>query len=255
MSSPFLPFTFAHGLAASLLLHGALLLPFVVVLEEAPRDDDPLLVVELQGLISDTQSEQQVLQQSKGTPEQKPQEETPQTPVTQALQAPAPDQPEEDAAPDGTLAPAPPPTPEQQPQEAQEQPAPQESAQSATAQAGAAGVADVAGTQEQKQAQTVAPVDEAQILKAYVRSLTKKLKDNLAYPADVRQKVHTKGTTYVSFVVEPDGSLAPGSLKVTRSSGNPTYDAAALRTVEKNAPFEAPPRRMAVGVPVDYFPN
>lgn len=253
MSSPFLPFTFAHGLAASLLLHGALILPFVVVLEEAPREDDPLLVVELQGLISDTQSEQQVLQQTKGAPEQKPQEETPQTPATQTAQAPEPDQPQEDTAADGTLAPAPPPTPEQQ--ETHEDAPPQTSAQPEAAQAGAAGAADVAGAQEQKQAQTVAPVDETQLLKAYVRSLTKKLKDNLAYPADARQKIHAKGTTYVSFVVEPDGSLADGSLKVTRSSGNPAYDAAALRTVEKNAPFEAPPRRMAVGVPVDYFPN
>ncbi|MFG1375238.1 hypothetical protein V5F32_24000, partial [Xanthobacter oligotrophicus] len=83
------------------------------------------------------------------------------------------------------------------------------------------GLADVQGTQEQKLAQTVAPMDERQILQAYVRSLTKKLKDNLVYPPDAQRSIRRKGTTYVSFTVEADGSVHPGSLKVTRSSGTP----------------------------------
>ncbi|MFG1293613.1 TonB family protein [Xanthobacter versatilis] len=244
-------FTLGHGLAASLALHGALILPFVMVLDPAPPQDNQLLVVELQGLVSDTQSDQQVLQQTKGAPEQKPQEEAREEQKTQTAQAASPDKPEEDQAAAGTLAPAPPPSPEQ---EAQEAP-PQERAKPAEAQSGTPGLADVQGTQEQKLAQTVAPVDERQILQAYVRSLTKKLKDNLVYPPDAQRSIRRKGTTYVSFTVEADGSVHPGSLKVTRSSGTPAYDAVALRTVEKNAPFDPPPRPMAVGVPVDYFPN
>lgn len=241
-------FTLGHGLAASLALHGALILPFVVVLDEPPPQDSQLLVVELQGLVSDTQSEQQVPQQTRGAPEQKQQEEQ----KAQAAKAAVPDKPEEDQAPDGTLAPAPPPSPEQQAQDAP----PQEKAKPAEAQSGTPGLADVQGAQEQKQAQTVAPeVDEAQILRAYVRSLTKKLKDNIVYPPDVQRTIRRKGTTYVSFTIEANGALRPGTLKIERSSGTPAYDVAALRTVEKNAPFDAPPRPMRVGVPVDYFPN
>ena len=245
-------FTLGHGLAASLALHGALILPFVVVLDEPPPQDSQLLVVELQGLVSDTQSEQQVLQQTRGAQEQKQQEETQEEQETQTAQAASPDRPPEDQAPDGTLASAPPPSPEQQAQDAP----PQESAKPTDAQSGTPGLADVQGAQEQKQAQTVAPeVDEAQILRAYVRDLTKKMRDPLVYPPEAQRTIRKKGTTYVSFTVEADGQVRPGSLKVQISSGNPAYDAAALRTVEKNAPFDAPPRPMRVGVPVDYFPN
>lgn len=244
-------FSLGHGLAASLALHGALILPFVVVLDEPPPRDNPLLVVELQGLLSDTQSEQQALQQTKGAPEQQRQEEAQEEQKTQSAQAASPDRPQEDQAPDGTLAPAPPPAPEQK----QEEATPQESAKPAEAQSGTPGLANVQGAQEQKQAQTVAPVDERQILQAYVRSLTKKLKDNLVYPPDAQRSIRRKGTTYVSFIVEADGSVRPGTLTIERSSGTPVYDAAALRTVEKNAPFDPPPRPMTVGLPVDYFPN
>ncbi|MFG1318068.1 TonB family protein [Xanthobacter autotrophicus] len=245
-------FTLGHGLAASLALHGALILPFVVVLDPPPPQDSQLLVVELQGLVSDTQSEQQVLQQTRGAPDQKQQDEAQEEQKTQTAQAASPDRPPEDQTPDGTLASAPPPSPEQQAQDAP----PQESAKPTDAQSGTPGLADVQGAQEQKQAQTVAPeVDEAQILRAYVRSLTKKLKDNIVYPPDAQRSIRRKGTAYVSFAVEADGSLRPGTLRIERSSGTPAYDVAALRTVEKNAPFDAPPRPMRVGVPVDYFPN
>lgn len=245
-------FTLGHGLAASLALHGALILPFVVVLDPPPPQDSQLLVVELQGLVSDTQSEQQVLQQTKGAPEQKQEEEAREEQKTQAAKAAAPDKPEEDHAPDGTLAPAPPPSPEQQAQDAP----PQESAKPAEAQSGNPGLADVQGAQEQKQAQTVAPeVDETQILRAYARDLTKKMRDHLVYPPDAQRTIRKKGTTWVSFRVEADGSVRPGSLKINISSGTPAYDAAALRTVEKNAPFNPPPRPMPLAVPIDYFPN
>lgn len=244
-------FTLGHGLAVSLALHGALLLPFVAVLEDPPRPDDQFLVVELQGLISDTQSEQQVQQQSKGAPDQKRQEEDKEEQKTQAAQAAAPDRPEEDLSADGTLAPAPPPSPEQK----QEEAPPQEAAKPQDLQAGTPGLADVTGAQEQKPALRLAAPDEAEILKAYSKALTKKLKDNQAYPPAAQRALRQPVKAYVAFTVEADGSIRSGTLKVTRSSGLPAYDAAALRTVEANAPFDPPPRPIPVGVPVDYFPN
>lgn len=247
MSAPFGPFTLVHGLAISLALHGALLVPFMKVFDPPEPRNDQLLVVELQGLISDTQAEQQALQQSKGAPEQTRQEEQDE----QKTQTAAPDRPDEDLAPDGTRAAAPPPAPEQQQQDALAQ----EAAKPAEAQSGNPGLADVQGAQEQKQARRLEAPDQAEILKAYVRSLSKKMRENLVYPPAVRGAVREKTTTYVAFTVEADGNLRPGTLKVTRSSGNPACDAAALRTVEKNAPFDPPPRPMTVGAPVDYFPN
>ncbi|MFG1270482.1 TonB C-terminal domain-containing protein [Xanthobacter versatilis] len=244
-------FTLGHGLAVSLALHGALILPFVVVRDAPPRQDDQLLVVELQGLISDTQSEQQVQQQSKGAPEQKPQEEAKEEQKTHQAQAAAPDNPEEDQAPDGTLAPAPPPAPEQK----QEEAPPQEAARPQDAQAGTPGLADVVGAQEQKQAQRLEAPDEAELLKAYSRALTKKLKDNQAFPSAAQRTLRHPVSAYVTFAVEADGAIRSGSLKLARSTGLEAYDAATLRTVEKNAPFEPPPRPMSIGVTVDYFPN
>ena len=251
MSFPFGPFTLGHGLAISIALHGALLVPFIDVFDAPEPRDDQLLVVELQGLISDTQAEQQVLQQSKGAPEQKRQEEAKDEQKTQAAQTAAPDRPDEDTAPDGTRATAPPPAPDQQAEDAP----PQEAAKPAEAQSGNPGLANVQGTEEQKQAQRLEAPDEAELLKAYVRSLSRRMRENLVYPPAARNTVREKTTTYVAFTVEADGNLRPGTLKVTRSSGNAACDAAALRTVEKNAPFDPPPRSMTVGVPVDYFPN
>lgn len=245
-------FTLGHGLAASLALHGALILPFTLRFEPPPPDEPPLLVVELQGIQSDTQSEQQVQQQTKGAPEQKPQDEAQEEQKTQTAQAPSPPEPQQEATPEATVAAPPPPTPEQKAEDAP----PQESATPAQAQSGTPGAANIVGAQEQKQAQTLTQEQEDQLRKlAYVRALAKKLKGNLVLPADARRTIRSRGTTRVSFTVEADGRVRAGTLKVKTSSGQPRYDAAALRTVEANAPFDPPPREMEVSVPVEYFPQ
>lgn len=248
-------FTLAHGFALSLALHSAVLLPFVITLDTEPPEEPPVLVVELQGLVSDTQSQQQVQQQTKGAPEQKPQEEAKPTPpaqATQAAQAPTPPEPQQDVAEDGTMAVPPPPTPEQKAQEAKDAPPPAPSAAPVAAQSGNPGAANIVGAQEQRQAQTISrEQEEAERLRRYVKELTKKVQENLVYP-DAGRKAGLKGTARVAFKLEPDGTIRPGSLKIAESSGRATLDASALKTVEASVPFGPPPRPIGVAIAVTY---
>lgn len=245
-------FTLAHGLALSLTLHGAVLLPFVTTFEAEPPEPPPVLVVELQGLVSDTQSRQQLQQQTRGAPEPAPQEEatpTPEAQTAQAAQAPTPPEPEQDVTEDGATATPSPPTPEQKAQEAKDAPPP---APPAAAQSGNPGAANIVGAQEQKQAQTISrEQEEAERLRLYVKELTKKVQENLVYP-DAGRKAGLKGTARVAFKLKLDGTIWPGSLKIAESSGQATLDASALKTVEASAPFGAPPRPIGVAIAVTY---
>ncbi|WP_454918775.1 energy transducer TonB family protein [Xanthobacter sediminis] len=96
---------------------------------------------------------------------------------------------------------------------------------------------------------------ERSLQPSYVSPVRRRTTIPDASPPDAQRIIRKKGTTWVSFMVEADGSVRPGSLKVNISSGTSAYDAAALRTVEKNAPFNPPPRSMPLAVPIDYFPN
>lgn len=243
-------FTLAHGFAVSLALHGALVLPFVLPAREEPPQEPPLLMVELQGFVSDTQSEQQVQQQTKGQAAQEAQQAAE---AAQAAQQAAPDTPQDEPVPEGTTAVAQPPAPEQ---EAVAAPSATSEAQADT-QAGRTGTADVKGADEQKQAQTIAPdpQEEEQRLLAYLQGVAKKAREKLVYPDNPRKTIRARGTTWVSFTVLADGRISPGTLKVRTSSGQPQYDAAALKTVAASAPFDPPPKEMDVAIPVDYAPN
>jgi periplasmic protein TonB len=105
-------FTIWHGIAASLLIHAAPAAPVVWYTMAAPPDEAPPLVVELQGVVADDQTEEKVQQEIRGAVEQdKPEPAKPaQMPPSEAAEEhPIDDQ---DAAPP---APAPQPT-EQKPQ-------------------------------------------------------------------------------------------------------------------------------------------
>jgi periplasmic protein TonB len=64
-------FTLWHGLGASLAFHSALGLPFVLYPLAEPPDEPPTLVIELQGAIAESQTEQKVQQETKGDVKQK----------------------------------------------------------------------------------------------------------------------------------------------------------------------------------------
>lgn len=238
-------FTLVHGFVVSLALHGTLLLPFIVRLEPEPPEEPSILVVELQGFVAETQSEQQVQQQTKG---QAMQQEHQAAQAAQSAQQAVPEAPQEEAAQEAERALPPPPSPEQQNVAS---PSAATAAEKA-AQAGRAGAAEVKGTEEQKQAQTVAQKqDEAIRLLAYARQVAKKVNDHIVKP-EGGSKARLNGSAKVSFAVELDGSIRPGSIRIASSSGEARLDAAALRTVEANAPFPTPPRPFTVTVNVGY---
>lgn len=246
-------FTFPQAIVASLAIHGALVLPFVIPAWSEPPEDPPILVVELKGLDAPMQSEEKVAQQTKGegNPEaaQAPAPETP-PPKEAQQQTPTPEQPQEPVADDGTLQQAPPPQPEQEQQEAVPQQTPP--SPEAPASAGSAGAANVEGAEQQQKAQTIAEQqDEAERLRAYVKALTKKVQENLVYP-DAGRKQGLKGTASVGFTLQADGSIAAGTLRIATSSGQPQLDASALKTVEASAPFDPPPRAITIAIAVVY---
>lgn len=63
-----------------------------------------------------------------------------------------------------------------------------------------------------------------------------------------RLRADTRGTALVQFSIGEGGRLA--SVRVTRSSGSPRLDRAALTVVQRAAPFPAPPAGAQRSFPV-----
>jgi protein TonB len=234
----------------SLALHGALVLPFVVPSAEPPEDPS-VLVVELMGIRAPIQSEEKIQQQTKGEEaSQQAQTATPPTPPDTQPERPAPEEPREDASENGTREQAPPEQPVEQQREAAQQQPP---SLPAPASISNPGLADIEGVTEQQKAQAITKedVDEKELLRAYLKVLTKKVQENLVYP-DAGRLQGLKGTASVAFTVQADGAVAPGTLRIATSSGQPKLDAAAMKTVEASAPFAVPPRSITIAISVVY---
>jgi protein TonB len=234
-------FTILHGLAISLALHGALCAPFVVhSLDSPPDDDPPPLVIELQGAVADSQTEQKELQQIKGEAKQE-EAETP-----KAAEAPPPppidEPPPKDIVDHETELAVPPP-----------QPAPQPTTSAEThAKSGSAGARNVTGTEVQQTAQIIkTDPQEIERLREYVKRMTKKVQANLAYP-DGAQESDMHGTAMVAFIIQANGQIRADSLKIVESSGQPRLDASALKTIRASAPFDPPPRELPIAIGVTY---
>ena len=230
-------FTIWHGIAASLLLHAAPAAPFLWYTMATPPDEPPTLVVELQGAIADSQTEQQVQQEIKGATEQ----EKPAPP--QPVQAPPSDTAEQHPIDDPDAA-MPPPAP--QPTEQKPQP-PAETKSAGT------GANTVTGTEQQQTAQTIQsdPPTEIELLREYVKLLSKKVQAHLVYPDDGR-RAGLQGTATVSFAILRSGQIRPETLKIVTSSGQPRLDASALKTIRASIPFDPAPKDMTIVIAVEF---
>lgn len=260
-----LRFTIYHGLAASIAIHSALGLPVFLYALAPPPEEPPALVVELQGLVAETQTEEKVLQETKGQPKAdaaKPAETPPPPPEAE----PPPPQPEaetpqlsEDATPQPKVAQPPPPQPQPQPREAEppqpkeaQSPPPQPKAAATEINSTAPGSANVKGDEEVEKAQTIKlSEEEIDRLKKYVKGLTKRVQSNLRYP-DEGRRAGLQGAATVSFTILSNGQIWPESLKIVESSGQQKLDASALQTVRSSAPFEPPPKQMTVAIAVVF---
>ena len=107
---------------------------------------------------------------------------------------------------------------------------------------------NIVGTDENQVARTVkAEQQEDDELSRYVKVLSKKIRENLVYPADGR-----RASAVVAFTILADGKLQPDSLKVAESSGQPKLDASALQTIRASAPFPQPPKELSIEIIVDF---
>jgi periplasmic protein TonB len=230
-------FTIWHGLAASLAFHSVLGLPFVLYALAEPPEEAPTLVIELQGAVADSQTEQKIQQEIRGRAEQEKAE-----PGKSAAAAPA--EPADDPPIDDKDATMPSPAPEQPKQTAEP---------SAEAKSGSAGLNNITGAEEHQTAQTIRTDRETEIdqLREYVKRLTKKVQAHLVYPDDGRQ-AGLHGTATVSFAILRTGQIRPETLKIVASSGQPRLDASALRTIRASIPFDPAPKEMTVAIAVDF---
>jgi protein TonB len=236
---------FAVGLGISVLLHAVIVLPWLMgdrVAAKPPRHEQ--LRVDLLGLVSNRQSEQQLAGQPSppektamaeppraqpAAPPQKPaaRKETRERPVVARQAAPSPVQ----VAP---LAEASAPTQPDPPVQAAAAPPP------------------ATGAEEERTQQTVrARNTDADALRKYLASLKKAIQGKLVYPAEAREAGYV-GAPTIRFTLTESGSILSGSLAVQKSSGYPVLDESAMRAALAGAPFEKPPRQMDVAIAVAF---
>lgn len=234
-----LKFTIWHGIAVSLALHSAFAVPFIVQDLMPPPDEPPLLVIDLQGVVADNQTEQKVMKQVKGAAQQQAAQTAKPAQTATPATPPPPDDPPKDVKENGDR-PAPPPPSQVQ---AQSQPTPD-----ATPQSGAPGSANIKGAEEKQIAQKIRDREtEQERINAYVKLLSKKVRANLVYPDDGRP-----AATMVSFTILSNGQIRTDSLKITESSGQPLLDTSALNTIRASVPFDPPPHEITIAINVDF---
>lgn len=241
-----LRFTIYHGFVASIAIHSAVALPFVVQSLAQPPDEPEMLALELQGVVADNQVVQKVLQETKGdVAQEEKQAPDPQKPEQKPTPpAASKDEPREVASDDSE---APPPPPPPAPAPAIPTPKAETSPTPVKQKTGSAGANNVTGAQEQQNAQTIkTDPDEAQRLAAYSRLVAKKV-----YAKLVTEYRDRKSVT-VSFRILSNGQIAPDTLKISGSSGDPKLDTGALRTVRASVPFPPPPEEVTVQFVLDF---
>jgi protein TonB len=126
-------------------------------------------------------------------------------------------------------------------------------ATAAKAAPGSPGSVNIRGAEQQQEAHRLRPRVENPVdpLRAYVKTLTKRLEAKLVYPEAGRQ-AGLHGWPTVTFTILADGALDPNSLKLVSSSGSPKLDQSALETVRASAPFAPPPREITLKLTLIY---
>jgi TonB family protein len=225
---------FVFGFVMSLALHAACGVPFLMSDWDSRSDEPEPLVIELQGIVADTQVEHQTMQAIKGDAEKRDEKEADKPPQQAVPPQDAPDVPPQETV-----------EPEKQVQPPQ-QASSSSSSSTAASEAGDASPNTIVGKQVQQNAQTIqAKQDENERIRDYVRRLGKKVQSSL--PAEKR-----RASVTISFEIQSDGQVRRGTLKIVQSSGQPALDESASNTVLANSPFTPPPRAITVQMTVDF---
>lgn len=221
-------FSLWHGFALSIALHLGAILPFMAPLHLPEPERPRTLVVELQGQITDRQLDAKQIDRKQT---EQPRPETP-PPEKEHEDPPKPDTIPVKAKPA-------PPRPKAPPQPTSAPPAPSP-------------VTNSGNAAEQQPQQTIRydTVDPA-VLNAYLRTLKKRLQDNLVYSEEAK-KLGLQGTATISFMLTQGGDLREETLRVVKSSGFPKLDTNALATVRSSVPFEPPPKEMTIAIAIVF---
>ncbi len=231
---------FAVGLGVSVLLHAALVLPWLMndwaPAQSQKRDQ---LVIDLLGLVSNRQVEQQ----QAGQPE-------PPEPPRERVAAPAPALAKPAVKKE---------TRERSPVLRQTAPSPvqverpvQEPVQVSPEPTVAAVQPPANGAEEDRVQQTVrARSADPDAIRKYLAGLKKAIQSKLVYPAEAREAGYV-GAPMIRFTLTESGEILPGSLAVQKSSGYPMLDESAMRAALAGAPFDRSPRQMEVAIAVAF---
>jgi protein TonB len=78
-----------------------------------------------------------------------------------------------------------------------------------------------------------------------------RLQSNLVYPEKMRRQ-GIEAVTTIAFTVMESGQIRRNSLEVRKSSGYREMDDNALRAARESAPFDKPPKEMALVIAVAF---
>lgn len=268
-------FTIYHGFALSLLLHSVVATPFVMhVLNRQPDEVEPL-VIDVQGIAADDQTEQKAMQETKGEAKQeepvaKPPPASPQSTPPRLETLPPPEAPppfpptadqqlsDEEASPSQMTQQIELPSPRLPELPQPQLPKPVETSPSLTQKTPPTpmtngGVNNVKGVDEQQNGQTIksTKVSDANRLKSYAKLMARRVRTHLVYPENA-QRAGLHGVATVSFTVLGNGQIRPESLHLVESSGQTKLDDAAIRTIRASTPFLPPPYEMTISIGVAF---
>jgi len=242
---------FAPNIIKSLLLSLALHTCFfgaIVLLSrlELPKHDQrEYLVVELEGTISDKQSEEKTLSDTQKKQEAQKSQTNPTLPKPKTQEAVKQQKKDEvSEANDGYK-------PLQKQTQAHEEQKTTPQPQNKELEAKTSQAEKTASDQNAKQ-QTIEreKVDMSQFRK-YLAKVNAKIQSHVVYPKEAKEKVRS-GNPALAFTINIDGSVNRSSIKIAKSSGYDLLDEYAINAVMKSAPFEKPYKPLNVSVEV-YF--
>jgi protein TonB len=231
LASPAPRIGFVTALLISLLLHG---LPVGVWFAAAalfaqPAPKANVLVLDKLGIISTRQTEAvQAAQAAPPAPAAKPAEPKPQKP------RPAPAKPRPQPPARESVVAAPP--------EAEAETAPAPAAHEA---------AEQNATEQEKRTIRDEPRDDPNVMARYIQAMGAVIKKHTFYPESARPSGF-EGVVVVRVTITLEGDILPGSLVVTRSSGNPAIDDAARQAIINSLPLPKPPRQITPSLSVAF---
>jgi len=92
---------------------------------------------------------------------------------------------------------------------------------------------------------------DADPLSLYTARVARRLQSNLIYPEKMRRK-GIEAVTTIIFTVTAEGQIKKDSLKVRKSSGYGEMDDNALKAARESAPFDEPPKEMTLVIDVAF---